>query len=154
MESHQLRAGPRGMSALELIIVIVMIGVLSAVAYPKLRYATTSAGVRGAMGAITTLHSVARNAAVLRGRVSVLVLKGSTSQAMVILKNAGTTRVDTVGKVEDLNARFGVTLRSTSDSVIFTPRGIGANPSNITVIATRATYADTLVISVAGRLLQ
>jgi hypothetical protein len=62
--------------------------------------------------------------------------------------------VDTVGRVHDLAARYGVSVSTTADSTFFTPRGIGAGAGNNTVIATRGTYTDTLVISAAGRLLR
>jgi len=142
------------MTAIEIIIVMVLIGIMTSVAFPFIRGAVTKAGVSGAMSAITSLHGVARNAAILRGRTSVLVLRGSAGQAMVVSKRTGSSAVDTIGRVEDLYARFGVGLSTTADSIIFTPRGIGAGTSNITVIVSRAGYADTLVISAAGRLLR
>ena len=154
MEFHPFGSLRRGFTAIEIIIVMVIIGIMSAVALPFIRTATVKSGVSGALAAITALHAVARNSAIQKGRTTVLVVKASTNTVVVVVKRPGSTAVDTVGKAEDLYARFGVTLSTTSDSVIFTPRGLGAGSANTTVIATRSGYADTLVISAAGRLLR
>lgn len=144
----------RGMTAIEIVIVMVLIGLMSAVALPFIRNATVKSAVSGALAAVTSLHAVARNSAIQRGRTAVLVLNSSTETTVVILRRPGSTAVDTVGKAENLYTRFGVDLSSTSDSVVFTPRGIGAASGSTTVIATRSGYADTLVISAAGRLVR
>jgi len=144
----------RGFTAIEMVIVVVLIGILTTVAIPFIRDGTIKSNVRGAASAIASLHAVARNAAVQRGRVSVLVLKGSTATVLVALKRTGSTVMDTVGAVENLGSRFGVALSTTQDSIIFTPRGIGTSASNTTVIVSRNNISDTLTIAAAGRLLR
>ena len=154
MTFHLTGSLRRGFTAIEIIIVMVIIGIMSAVALPFIRNATVKSGVSGALAAITSLHAVARNSAIQRGRTAVLVLNASTNTVVVVLQRPGsTTAVDTVGKAENLYTRFGVTLSTTNSQVSFNPRGIGAS-SNTTVIVTRSGYADTLVISAAGRLLR
>jgi len=153
--SHR-RAYPatRGFTAIEMVIVVVLVGILTTVAVPFIRNGTIKSNVRGAASAIASLHAVARNAAVQRGRVAVLVLKGSSATVLVVLKRSGSTVVDTVGAVENLGSRFGVALSTTQDSIIFTPRGIGTSASNTTVVVSRSSVADTVTIAAAGRLVR
>lgn len=143
-----------GFTLIEVIIVIVMIGILTAVAVPFLRGGSTKSDVNASLSAVASLHAVARSSAIQRGRTAVLVVNAATGTALVVLKRTGSTAVDTVGRVHDLAARYRVSVSTTSDSTFFTPRGIGAGASNNTVIATRGSYTDTLVISAAGRLLR
>lgn len=143
-----------GFTAIEIVIVMVLIGIMSALALPFIRNAAVKSGVSGALAAVTSLHALARNSAIQKGRTAVLVVSGSTETVVVILRRAGSTAVDTVGQAENLYTRFGVDLSTTSDSVVFTPRGIGTASGSTTVVATRSGYADTLVISAAGRLVR
>ena len=155
MGRYSAGANRSGFTAIEMIIVVVLVGVLSAIALPYLRSGPAKSGVRGAMSAIASLHAVARNSAISRGRTAVLVIKAAApATVLVVLRRSGSSVVDTVGKVENLYARFTIALTTTSDSVIFTPRGIGIGTSNTTVIATRGVVADTLTISGAGRLIR
>lgn len=150
-----LDSGRRGFSAIEMLIVMVLIGVMTAIALPFLRTGPSKSSVQGASSAIASYHAIARNAAIARGRTAILVLK-TTAPAMVLVvaRRPGSSAVDTVGAVANLYVTFGVALTTTSDSVIFTPRGIGVSSSTTTVISTRGGVADTLTISAAGRLIR
>jgi prepilin-type N-terminal cleavage/methylation domain-containing protein len=155
MGQDPVRASRRGFSLVEMIVVLVLVGILSAIALPFLRTAPAKSSVHGATTAIASYHAIARNAAIARGRTAVLVIKAAApATVLVVLKRFGSTAVDTVGAVENLYDRFAVTLTTTSDSVLFTPRGIGVSTSTTTVVATRGGVADTLTISAAGRVLR
>jgi prepilin-type N-terminal cleavage/methylation domain-containing protein len=155
MGRYSLETGHRGFTLIELIVVMLLVGVLSAVALPYLRTGPSKSSVHGATTAIASVHAIARNAAISRGRIAVLVIKAAApATVLVVLKRSGSTVVDTVGRVENLYSRFTVALTTTSDSVMFTPRGIGISTSTTTVIATRGGVADTLTISAAGRVLR
>jgi prepilin-type N-terminal cleavage/methylation domain-containing protein len=155
MGRYSLETGHRGFTLIELIVVMLLVGVLSAVALPYLRTGPSKSSVHGATTAIASFHAIARNAAISRGRIAVLVIKAAApATVLVVLKRSGSTVVDTVGRVENLYSRFTVALTTTSDSVMFTPRGIGISTSTTTVIATRGGVADTLTISAAGRVLR
>ena len=152
--NRHIPPAPRGFSAIEILIVMTIVGIMMTVALPMIRNATVKSNIGGAMSAIAGLHAVARNAAVQRGRTAVLYLDATNAKVVVILKRPGSTAVDTVGTPENLATRFAVRLATNRDSVIFTPRGIGTAASSTVVIVSRSDYADTLTISSAGRLLR
>jgi len=148
-------ASRRGFSLIEMLIVMILIGILTAVALPYLRTGPSKSSVRGANSAIASYHAIARNAAIARGRMAVLVIKAAApAMVLVVVRRPGSSAVDTVGAVANLYSTFSVALTTTSDSVIFTPRGIGISTSTTTVISTRGGVADTLTISAAGRLIR
>lgn len=136
-----------------MVIVITLVGVLMSIAIPYFRGATLRSSVRGAMDAIASMHSLARATAIQRGRTSRLVMVPASSRVYVIANRAtGGAVVDTVGSVENLGERFGVSLTTTRDTLVFTPRGIGAELTGTTVIVSKGDFRDTLVISAAGRI--
>lgn len=148
-----LRPGSRGFTLIEMVIVVVLIGVLTTVALPFFRRSTVRADVSGAMDAVSAVHAVAKATAIQRGRTTRLVMQHSSAyKVWVIATKVTGTGVDTIGRVEDLGSRFGVTYTTSRDTLTFTPRGIGADPSGTTVIISKGGILDTLTISAAGRL--
>jgi len=155
MDRATLGIRRRGFTAIEILIVMVLIGLMTAIALPYLRTGPSKSSVQGANSAIASYHAIARNAAIARGRTAILVLRAAApAMVLVVARRPGSSAVDTVGAVANLYTTFGVALTTTSDSVIFTPRGIGVSTSTTTVIATRGDVADTLTISPAGRLIR
>ncbi len=153
--TRRLPAGlRRGFTMIEMLIVVVVIGLMLRVALPYLRTGIAKANVTGALSAIASLHSVARTSAIQKGRTAVLVVDHANAKALVLLKKTGSTAFDTVGSVVDLASRWGVTVTTTTDSTVFTPLGIGQGSANNTIITLRSGFADTLVISTAGRLIR
>jgi prepilin-type N-terminal cleavage/methylation domain-containing protein len=144
---------PRGFTLVEVLIAVVLVGALMAVALPFLRTSTVKSSVRGAVAAISSMHATARATSIARGRTTRLVFLPGSVQVLVRLTDAN-GNVDTVGAVENLRDRFGVSFTASNDSIVFTPRGIGAGLSATAIIVTKGDYADTLVVSAAGRLVQ
>jgi len=123
------------------------------VAIPYFRNTTSKAGARAAADAIEALHARARAGAISRGRTATLVLKGTTDTAVVVVGKVGTTTgVDTLGKVVALGVQYGVTVRSSNDSIQFSPRGLGTNASSVTIVISKSGFSDTLVVSRGGRM--
>jgi type II secretion system protein H len=143
----------RGFTLIEIVMVLTLIGIMLAVAVPYIGSSTNKGNVRGAMDALSTLHAMAKQSAIQRGRQAMLVLNAGSGSATVVARNAAGTGWDTLETAE-MDDRFGVTLTSTRDTLIFTPRGIGTELSGTTIIVTKGDAADTITVSAAGRLVR
>lgn len=141
-----------GFTIIELLTVVVIVGIMMGVAFPFLRRSSDRGGVTESAVVISSMHARAKLAAIQRGRVTRLKMDAGSNTMWVTSSRAAGTGVDTIGRVENLNDRFGITFTTTRDSLAFTPRGIGTETSGTTIIITKGTAADTLTISAAGRL--
>jgi prepilin-type N-terminal cleavage/methylation domain-containing protein len=141
-----------GFTLAELIIVILMVGVLTAMLAPRVGEAITKQGVRSARSAIVSMHSTARAAAIQRSRRTTLLVSGTT--LVVRARHPVTGVLDTIGNPQDMRSRYGVGVVTTRDSLVFDPRGVGIESGTTTIVVSRGAYADTLQISPAGRVLR
>jgi len=145
----------RGFTLIEMMMVMVLVGVIMAVAIPFLRKPKDAASVDSAMNTVAAMHAVAKSVAVQRGRTAWLVLNASGGTAWVVVRKAGSsTAMDTIGKVENLNTRYGVTFTTNDDSLTFSPRGIGMDAGTVTMVFTRGSNTDTLTATATGRLVR
>ena len=134
----------RGFSLLELIVVVVIAGIILALALPRLTSVRNAAAVRGATGELGALFAAARQEALAR-RAAVTV-RLDTAGGAVELRVGGARLVRRA-----LGESYGVSLGTNRDSTVYDPRGIGYGLSNVTIVVRRGTVADTLVMSRLGR---
>ena len=149
-----MRQRSRGFTLIEILMVVVVVGIMLRVALPFFKTATNKSSVRSAMDAVQAMHARAKAVAIQRSRIAGLVLQPSSSTMYIVARNTGGTAWDTVGRVENLNSRFGVTFTSTQNAIAFSPRGIGADVAATTIVITKSGFADTLISSVGGRLIR
>jgi hypothetical protein len=62
--------------------------------------------------------------------------------------------IDTLGSVDDLKERYGVTVSATRDSIQFDPRGLSLGNQSGTVVVSNAVAADTIVVNAVGRVVR
>ena len=155
-KSRRTALPARGFTLIEMMIVVVVIGAMLAFALPYFRSSNTKSDVRGAMDAIAALHGLTKQTAVQRGRITRLVMDRAAGTMVVVASKVTGTGVDTVGRVQSLSSRFGVTFSTspTLDTLIFTPRGIGVESGTTAIIVSKSGFADTLAVSSAGRLIR
>lgn len=121
----------KGITLIEVAIVVSLMGILTGIVYPSVAGAMTKAGARSAQGSVVTYLARARSAAVQRGRPSRMILTGNVID--VAIDSAGT--LISLGRV-DLHAAYGVSVSSTQAVVQFDPRGFAvglAGPVEFTV---------------------
>src|SRR5205807_6937734 len=113
-----------GFTLIEMIIVVVMIGVIAVIGFPKIRRALDQTNVRSTRVFLSTAVATARAAAVQRGcRTAVHFANGSGTVWVTACSRANPALIDTIGGVANLASRYNVTLAATNDSIQFDPRG-------------------------------
>lgn len=141
-----------GFSLVEMLIVVVMIGLMSLFAFPKVAKVFDQTQVRGARQAVLNKYNTARVNARQSSRHTFLVRSGNVfwiERAPRMVPLVGSTR-DTVGQILNLNASWMVSVRGNTE-VPIDPRGltVGAGPWLFAV--TRHEASDSVVISEFGR---
>jgi type II secretion system protein H len=145
-----------GFTLIEILMVIVLVGIMMTVAIPYLRSSSAKTNVRGAGDEISRLYATARSVSIARGKIAWLVLNSSASTAEVIAGKVNGSGIDTIAKPDNLASRYNVTFTTSSDSLVFTPRGIGANLVMTTVVLSSSTggIVDTVYIYPTGKIVR
>jgi Tfp pilus assembly protein FimT len=142
----------RGLTVSELVIALVIIGALVAMTVPRIGQSMTKQSMRSARNGVVAMMAKAKASAVQRGSRTALLLVGGN---LVIHSRHPVTGVtDTVGAPEDFNNRYGAYVWSSRDSLMFDPRGMGMESGPTTVIVSKGSYSDTIVVSGSGRVLR
>jgi prepilin-type N-terminal cleavage/methylation domain-containing protein len=139
----------RGFTLIETLVVMALLGILAAVAFPRLARSTTSMSVRGSKQRVASYLAVARSAAIQRGRVARFVRTGNTIKVLVDSANTQAT----FARVIDLGADQGVTVTPTRDTIAFDPRGLafGFN-GTARIVLRKGTYSDSVCVIGMGRI--
>jgi len=109
----------------ELLIVIVVMGFLTSIAYPRWTGVRASASLRAARVQFTASLATARAAAVRFGRPAQLKRTGNTLQ--VRADTGGTGVFVSLGAPVALDSQFNVMLGATVDPIVFGSRGLATN---------------------------
>ena len=134
----------RGVTLIEIGVVVVIVGVLCAVAVPRLLRVLDRARVRHATNEIVTTLALARTTAVAR-EVHVTA-HFDPARSSVTVTSGGDTIV-----ARDLGAVYGISLESNRDSAVYGPTGLGYGAANQTVVVRRRMALDSVIISRLGR---
>lgn len=147
-------ASRRGFTLIEIMIVIVVSGLLFLIGLPRLRDAVMRNNVYQSRVAVSAMYARARAVSIEQGRLGYLVRNGNRLAVLVRIAPTGAAWADTVGVVENLNTRYGVTVTATDDTIRFDPRGFGLNGTTESIAVNRGAIGDTVFISAFGRIQQ
>lgn len=143
-----------GFTLIELMIVVVIMGAVTLIAFPRIQSTYQASALRGARNRLVTVYAAARAAAVQTNRPVRVHISGNsvwvTASPRLTVGGSGTA--DTIGSVQSMYDVFGVTVASTVDSLMLDPRGLGLNGA--TLVMTNAHGADTVQITGFGRVVR
>lgn len=129
----------------EIVVVLVVMAVLLGLALPRLTGAADRAAVRAAIVDAAAVFRSARSGAIYR-RAPVAVIIDT-------LRSAVSARADSIVLLQrELGQGYGVRLTATRDSMAFDAHGLGVGVANLSLVARRGRFADTLFVSRLGRL--
>lgn len=145
-----------GYTIVEMVLVVVIMGVIAAIGFPRIRGALDSQNVRSARAAAQTFVVKARAAAVQRGCRGTLNTPGDGRMWVTVCRAVpavGST-VDTLGPVETLAARYNVTISPSRDSIAFDARGLKINFERVTIRFAHGSITDSLVVNELGKVVR
>lgn len=138
---HDLR---RGASLAELLITLSILGVATSIAVPRAASLADRVRVKGAAQDVIVTLAAARAAASRRNAYASFVADARTGQLRVV--SGGEVLL-----VRYLAQARGVRLEASRESVTFAPGGLGWGAANTTVVVSKGTRSDTVVMSRLGR---
>lgn len=151
-----------GFSTIEMLIVVILIGIVATMGFPRMRAALQKSNVRSTRVALAGLTAMARAAAVQRGCKGTVHFRAGaagTGRAWVTAcprTKPGAGTVDTLGAVEQLASRYNVTITPTRDSVQFNPRGLNMDfvTTVVRIQGAIASAKDSTLINQLGKVVR
>ena len=134
----------RGFTLIEIVIVLSITAILSAIAIPRAGWFIDRIEVRGATTEAESMFGLARHLAIARAMQTILDI--DPQQRTLSIKAGGR-----VVAIRDLGAAHGVTISANRTSITYSPIGVGYGAANLTLILSRARAADTIYVSRLGR---
>lgn len=141
-----------GITIAEMLVVIVIIGIVTAVAVPRLADAKNQAQLTGAVTRFTRAVMTARQAAIQRGKTS--YFRHDNSRFWVVVDTTGNLDTVIIMPRYDLAAEYGVSVTAPAGvtSIQYDPRGVATQP-NRQIFAFKhivSTTVDSLCVSRLG----
>jgi prepilin-type N-terminal cleavage/methylation domain-containing protein len=139
-----------GFTLVEALIVVVLLGLITLIGFPRISAAMVRSDLRSARTAVINLVATARAASVQMSRSTWIKFEDSTAY---VFTQTGVT-LDTIGTVQNLAAQYGVTVAG-ADSIQFDPRGFGASFGDSTsVVLSRNSHSETVTLDGLGRVIK
>jgi prepilin-type N-terminal cleavage/methylation domain-containing protein len=143
----------RGFSLVEMLIVVVIIGIMLSIGFPKLRAGMINNNVRAARTGLINAIAAARNAGSQTNRSTWVKVSGSRVFVLArprLFTVAGSD-ADTIGPVQNMDGLYGVSITPSVDSFRFNPTLTSLDVVGKSFILTKSGFADTVSIDGLGR---
>jgi prepilin-type N-terminal cleavage/methylation domain-containing protein len=142
-----------GFTLIEAAVVVVVIGAVALIGFPKLSGALAKNNLRSARTTLANMFTKARAVSMQSNRSTWINFNGNT---IVVTSSprtvAGAGTVDTIGAVERLDASYGATVTAPVASVAYDPRGFGSGLTTpLTFLVTRSGKRDSVIVDGLGR---
>lgn len=146
-----------GFTLVETLLAVIIVGVMTLMAYPRVSSAMIKSDLRGARTRIVNMLSTARAAATQGNRTTALTFNGNTAVVTASprrLPGGNGGNEDTLGVVVNLNTAYGATLATDIAFIKYDPRGFATGFDAVdgtTILLTRGSYSEDIVIDRLGR---
>lgn len=141
----------RGYSLPELLATLVIVGILAALAAPRISGAGKAARQTGAMNQLATDLSLTRMRAIRAGNAARLVINSTGTAYQVEVRKADGVTTDTVKTVRLTQEYPGLLLRPVLDSVVFDSRGMRRGGTERIQALRGTANVDSIKISPLGK---
>ena len=150
--------GVRGFTVIELMFVVVISGLITAIGMPKLRNALRQRAVRAAGNELVLSHSLARSTALRFGRGAQLRIDVTEGRFWVDVDTSGTGMRDTIGVVHSL-AEQDIQISSNRAVLCFDARGLAAinatcSAGDALIVLRSQNWTETVRITPLGKVLR
>ena len=141
-----------GFTLVETLIVVVLLGLIVLIGFPKISSAMSRTDLRSARTTMVNLVATARAAAVQGNRRTWIKFEGNTAHVLARPRTDGAAGADTVGAIQDFADQYKVAVTPGLDSIQFDPRGFGTDFGGSTsIIVSRDGHSSTISIDGLGR---
>jgi prepilin-type N-terminal cleavage/methylation domain-containing protein len=145
-----------GFTLIETLIVVVIVGLIVLIGFPKVSQGLVRNELRGARTAVVNLAAKARTVAAQGNRRAWIVFSGDIAYIVATPRtvNDGVSTVDTVGGLQDLGELYKVGVAASVDSISYDPRGFGSwvgGADAVTIVLARGDYTETITVDALGR---
>ena len=146
-----------GFTLVETLIAVVIVSILTLMAYPRVSNAIVKSDVHSARTRVVNMLAAARSAAAQSNRSTWLKFNGNLAWVEAFPRRTvgGTGNRDTLGTVLDLSAMYktAVSLTSGDTQIAYDPRGLasGFTTGGVTISLTRSGYSQTVKLDALGR---
>jgi prepilin-type N-terminal cleavage/methylation domain-containing protein len=145
--------GRKGFTTVELIIVIILMGVIASIGFPRLRDGLEKQNVRSAKALIATMVATARGAAIQRGCPATLNMTVDSAWVTACGVNPPAASVQ-VGTKKLIGDDFGVKLGPSTATLIYDPRGLATVFQTVTVQVIGPHYQDVVIVNQVGKVIK
>jgi prepilin-type N-terminal cleavage/methylation domain-containing protein len=146
-----------GFTLIEMLVALVVVSLVLLIGLPKFSSAMTAQNLRGSRTTVVNMLAKARAASTESNRLTWLKVGGNKAWILARPRiSAGAGDADTLGLVEDLNKRYGVTVAVSRDSIGFDPRGIASELGGlpVTLTVTKSSHSEVVTIDALGRVVK
>jgi prepilin-type N-terminal cleavage/methylation domain-containing protein len=148
-----------GFTLIETLIVVVLLGLIVLIGFPKISSAMVQNDLRGARTTMVNMMAAARAASVQSNRLTWIKFEGNTAHVLarprvLAAGGVGFDPPDTVGAVKDFAQIYGVAVafEPGKDSIQFDPRGFGTGfGAEASIVLSRSGRSSTITIDALGR---
>ena len=144
--------GRKGFSTIEMIIVVILVGVIASIGFPRLSRGLEKQNIRSAKALVATMVATARGTAVQRGCISML----NFAPDSLWVTSCGLTGnppplVVLVGTAKQVRSDYNITLSASQATITYDPRGMRLQFQPTTVRVIGPHYQDSVVINELGK---